>query len=351
MAYAQGTPSISNGSMTEGDQQVSGWSDVKTETGRARTVRDTQHFAQAPAALRLESVEGPVRGAAVTQTIAQAVAGQTLTISGQVKVSGQVDFAAVAVTTPGAETTWHQVTSFATVSDWEPFSGNVTIPQGSQLALVMLFMSGNGSVWLDELVVEPALRDLPVASSPESSRLITDFNAPFDFSYLAFEKSITVDKGVAHVTGTSGQGGAGIAKSLDLSALADHSPAVWVKRGPANQARQIKIFFACGEESKRTFSYNLDGVSNQQFERLLPLEGLAVSPDLVNESEDAFDPAKITTVQVQGDWTQPAVDVFLDKIELVAPTAELLALRRLTLRKWRPRQNVNGGMTKNGVKS
>ncbi len=320
---AQAPATISNGSMTSGTQQVEGWSEAKAEQGTARAVRDTGDFAKGPASLRLEAIDGAVRGAGVTQTIQHAAPGQTLKIAGQVKATGQVEFAAVAVITPGAATSWHQLTSFAQSSNWTPFDSEVTIPEGSQLALIMLFMHGNGSVWLDELTIGSP-------SAPSASLLVTDFDQPFSFSYLAFEKTVTVQQGVAHLTGATGQGGAGIVTSLDLSRLSDHSPALWVKVGPDNRTKQIKMFFAGENESKRMFSYSLDGVGAKEFVRLLPLDGLAISPALTNEEAAGFDPAKISAVQVQGDWTSQPVDVWLDKIELVPPTPELMAMRSAT---------------------
>ena len=163
-------------------------------------------------------------------------------------------------------------------------------------------------------------------ATAQTSRLITDFDEPFGFSYLAFEKTTSVQDGAAHVSGRTSQGGAGVLKSLDLSALADHSPAMWIKTGPSNQAREFKMFFASGD-AKRMFSYSLEGIGANAFARVLPQDGLAISPALTNEIDNPFDPAKITALQVQGDWSQQSVDVFIDKIELVPPNAEIMVQR------------------------
>ncbi|MBL7041273.1 MAG: glycoside hydrolase family 9 protein [Pirellulaceae bacterium] len=161
----------------------------------------------------------------------------------------------------------------------------------------------------------------------EPATLITDFDKPFNFSYQAFEKTATVADGAAHIAGKTGQGGAGVLKQVDLSKYADHALAIWVKVGPKNRAKAIKVFFAANEE-KRMFSFSLKDVKPDGYTQVLPEDGLALSPAVANEPDQAFDPATITLFQVQGDWTQAPVDVYLDKIELVPPTPEMQQQRK-----------------------
>ncbi len=93
------------------------------------------------------------------------------------------------------------------------------------------------------------------------------------------------------------------------------------------EAKAIHVFFDT-DKAKRTFSYSLEGVGRETFTQVLPNDGMAVSPKAASEPDQSFDPAKITTVQVQGDWKGEAVDIFLDKIELVPPSAEMEAQRQ-----------------------
>ena len=166
--------------------------------------------------------------------------------------------------------------------------------------------------------------DVPVRSTEEATT-VTQFDQPFSFAYQTFERSATVEDGVAHLLGKKSQGGAGVIKAMDLSPFGDHSPALWAKVGPTNRAKAIKMFFASGE-GKRMFSYSLEGVGTAEFRRLLPADALAVAPTSA-ETDEAFNPAKINMFQFQGDWSGDPVDVFIDKIELVPPTAEMLARR------------------------
>ncbi len=155
--------------------------------------------------------------------------------------------------------------------------------------------------------------------------VITEFDEPFNFAYLGFEKSVEVKRGVAHLMGKKSQGGAGVIKALDLSSLGDHSPAIWAKVGPTNRAEAFKMFFSSGE-SRRMFTYSLKDVGQDSFVRLLPEDALAVAPSEQEPDQD-FDPGKINTFQVQGDWSGKPIDVYIDKIELVPPTPEMLASR------------------------
>ncbi len=86
-------------------------------------------------------------------------------------------------------------------------------------------------------------------SFAQNARVITEFNEPFNFAYLAFEKETKVADGIAHLQSPDGKGGAGLLKSLDLTSFAEYAPAIWAKVGPRNKAKQIKWFFASGDDA------------------------------------------------------------------------------------------------------
>jgi len=156
--------------------------------------------------------------------------------------------------------------------------------------------------------------------------VISDFGRPFHFAYLSFQKKVTVADGAAHIVSKDGRGGAGWGMEPDLSAFGDHTLALWIKVGPGNKATQFKALFTSGKPS-RMFTYSLEGVSSTEFTRVLPENGVALSPALLDEPDQSFDPAKISGFQVQGNWSDLPIDVFLDKAELVPPTPEMKAQR------------------------
>ena len=169
---------------------------------------------------------------------------------------------------------------------------------GRMLAIGLLFAAGS------------ALGQAPV---------VTDFDESFHYAYLSFEKGVSVEDGVVHVVAENGQGGAGINQKMDLSKFGDFCPVLHLKSGPNNRAATIMMFFA-GTGTKRMFTYKLDGVGPDAFTAVAPNHAQAVSPVTAGEPDQSFDPAAITTFQVQGDWKPAAVDVYIDRIELVAPT-------------------------------
>src|SRR5210317_1905650 len=61
------------------------------------------------------------------------------------------------------------------------------------------------------------------------SRIIVEFDQPFQFAYLAFENAIEVTDGIAHVVARDGRGGAGMHKKSNLRRFAADSPAMWAK--------------------------------------------------------------------------------------------------------------------------
>ncbi|MBN2131773.1 MAG: glycoside hydrolase family 9 protein [Sedimentisphaerales bacterium] len=164
-------------------------------------------------------------------------------------------------------------------------------------------------------------------NEPSVSPVVTDFDQPFSYCYLAFEKGPAVADGVAHIVGRTGKGGVGVLAKMDLGKYADYTPAIWARTGPGHRSREIKVFFASGK-ARRTFVYDLRNVGQDRFVRVLPQHGLALSPDAGEETDPVFDPARIDVFQIQGDWTDDAVDLFVDKITLVAPTSEMGDQRR-----------------------
>jgi hypothetical protein len=157
--------------------------------------------------------------------------------------------------------------------------------------------------------------------------VITDFTNPPAFSYLSFENIPKVENGIVHIAAPNGQGGAGWQWSKDMNAHADHSPVLWAKTGPRNQAQSIKVFFAYGD-TKRMFSYSLKDVGQNNFVKLLPEHSLALGPAAAAEPDQAFDPAKIQVFQVQGNWKVDPIDVYLDQMELMPPAAAMIAQRQ-----------------------
>ncbi len=183
-----------------------------------------------------------------------------------------------------------------------------------------------GSLCCAEAAADAVDTSMSDGTAAGTSCLVTDFSGGFDYSYLSFEKSAAVADGVARIVAENGKGGSGIIQRWDFGQFGAYSPAIRAKAGLKNQAKQVKLSFNASG-GKRLFAYDIETLGQDAFVLLLPEHGLALSPAVANEPNQAFDPAEIEGLQIQGDWSSGAVDVLIDKIELVAPTAEMKAQR------------------------
>jgi len=313
MAVMAQLPEVVNGDMSAGGETPSGWT-LKADEGQMALVRDTADFASAPASLRLEAVGGKAKGNASQRL--ELVPGQTFAVTGKVRAAGQVGYAAVVMLVPGAKTPWNPLTSFATATAWDAFSAKFTVPADATWGLLMVFMDGEGQVWLDDVAIaEPA--------AAAATSVIEDFNRGPDFAYSDFAQAAAVARdGALHIKAPAGRGGAARNVDLDLGAFADHTPVLWLKTGAGNRAKQIRVFIEDAAKVRRNFTYSLSGIGADAFTMVVP-EGAAP----LRADDASFDVAAVRMFQIQGAWNNDPVEVVVDRIELVAPDAAMLAER------------------------
>lgn len=142
---------LSNGDMTHGTETPTDWA-LKFDVGTLKMVRDTSSFVSAPASLRLESVGGKAKGLA-SQRINLAD-GETVKITAKVKTEGSVGHAALVMLAIGGSPNWNEVATFKNATDWQTVSADFTAPPGTQFCLLLLFMDGEGKVWLDDASIQ-----------------------------------------------------------------------------------------------------------------------------------------------------------------------------------------------------
>lgn len=150
----QAQPLITNGSMTAGGDVPAGWETLYAESGKLTAARDTTHFHLAPASLRLGSQGGPANGN-VSQALT-GTAGKTFTLAGHLKSEGNIEHGAVALLIRdkgNKQIGWQEIATIRGTQAWRPFQTKVTIPPEGQSVLLMLYMKGDGNVWLDEVQV------------------------------------------------------------------------------------------------------------------------------------------------------------------------------------------------------
>lgn len=144
---------LKNGAMSEGTLLPLGWDTEWTGKGKIAVARDTSIFHDAPAALRLESVGGSAEG-----QIAQMVpgkSGEKLLLKGFARSQGKVTVhvAIQPYKELGAPINFQVVRQLGGEQDWAPFEREIVLPEGTTVYGVVLFLTGEGKAWLDEVTV------------------------------------------------------------------------------------------------------------------------------------------------------------------------------------------------------
>ncbi len=150
-----GSNLLVNPGMTDGDAIPSAWTAVWAGTGKIASVRDTQVFKVAPAALRVESVGGTANGN-VSQGL-EGVAGKRVRITGWVKSDGVV---ATTVGLGSFDANWKslawetiQAVGTGAGSEWTQFDKTVAVPAGAVHVNLGMCIDGDGKAWFDEVAV------------------------------------------------------------------------------------------------------------------------------------------------------------------------------------------------------
>jgi endoglucanase len=162
-----GAPVVTNGSMTDGGEAPAGWTAQQPHSGQVRLVRDTEQFVEGPASLRLESVGGPLQDGKATLKLERA-AGRTFTIAAWVRSTGSAwsgprrgegirmgELAMLVQDSEWKQLAWQTICPQKTLYslEWVKFATEVTVPAEAHNVLLVLYFTGEGAVWLDELTV------------------------------------------------------------------------------------------------------------------------------------------------------------------------------------------------------
>lgn len=146
-----------NPSMSEGATAPAAWSKAWASEGAVAAARDTTVFRSAPAALRIDSVNGTAKGC-ISQS-PEGLAGRTLRTSGWVKPDG-VARAYVGI---GAFDADWKLLAWETLIDlpagspdrWTSYARTVAMPAAAVHINVAASIEGAGKAWFDDLAVCP----------------------------------------------------------------------------------------------------------------------------------------------------------------------------------------------------
>ena len=141
---------IANGDMSLGDAVPEGWSPGWHGSGKVELIRDTAVFKSAPASLCLRSIDGPATG---TATHPLSSASGAFIISGSTKADGTIKEAllAIQVFSGGKQIGWINLAQLQPSEDWQHFSQAIELPLGAEACQLVLTLTGEGHLWLDDL--------------------------------------------------------------------------------------------------------------------------------------------------------------------------------------------------------
>lgn len=148
-------PFLANGSMENGTDLPTGWNSLWTGEGKLRAFRDHTTAQDGRASLCISSVGGPAKG-----LVGQTVEGYfpNISVKGSLRSSGK---ARLMVAIQPFNEDWKAL-AFKVVanvegnSEWNAFTGRVTLPPDTVRWNVVLFLEGDGSGWLDGVSVKTA---------------------------------------------------------------------------------------------------------------------------------------------------------------------------------------------------
>jgi endoglucanase len=278
-------------------EATEGW-ETQVQDGSVSLVSDTNEFASGPKSLRLET--GPEGGEGQAVYRVEIEPGQKLALRGSIFSTGAIEYAAIALLSADSATPWQEITRLDGLTTWDTFAGEVTVPDDTRIFFIAVAIKGKGKVWFDDLeFVSP--------DDVEKPTVLATFNKKPNVAYEAFEGKVDAAEGVLHINADSGQGGAIYFINGDFSAHADQMPTIRARLGDANKARQIRLQFIDADEKQTTFTYDISGLNTQVFEVRRPLDNQALGGG-------EFDPAKLSSVQVQGNWRAEPIELFVDEI-------------------------------------
>ena len=159
----------------------------------------------------------------------------------------------------------------------------------------------------------------------QEPRVLEEYEKPFLFSYLGFDKRIAHANGVVSIDAPDGKGGAGSNVTLDLSEIAEWSPALRLRADSANKAKTIVLLLKDAAEGEAKFMFDL-APGKKDFQLLLP----RAAPPF---NHGTLDLTRVTQLQIQGAWNPDAVKISIDQILAVPPNADMESARTAIAKK------------------
>ena len=152
--------SVSNGDMEKGGTTPDGWDNKWEGRGKLSAARDTSIKHGGAASLRVDTGGMDAMGS-VGSFVDAPYPGGKVTITGFVKSEGdiKVNFAAQPFSTDWKAIAFNQIGYVQNNADWQSFTKEITLPDGTARINVNLLVEGNGKAWLDDVKITDTALD------------------------------------------------------------------------------------------------------------------------------------------------------------------------------------------------
>ncbi len=169
-----------------------------------------------------------------------------------------------------------------------------------------------------------------IRAQAQATSILADFDKPFTFGYLEWEKATSVQDGVARIKAEKDNGGVGIIGPLSLAPFAQYSPRLRLRLNEGNKADRLGMAIMDQDGTSYGYEFDLKDIAVGQFVEATPVGGASLRlPGKVNDkgATAGLDLANIKEFHLQGTWRGLPTDISFDSIDLAAPNAALQAQR------------------------
>lgn len=190
--------------------------------------------------------------------------------------------------------------------------------EGGTLSFTAKVSSAFGARMLYEITTDKEGAD-PEAEKFKVSKTATadilTFDKPFLFTYQGWKDKAVVKDSVANIQAETSKGGGGynFNNGLDIRYMSNQSPVLSLTIGKNNKAKSVKVLFSDEKGANATFIYDIEGKAVGEPLRLFPHDNVSISKP--NEGK-SIDLGVIKQIQILGDWSENAVDLCIDKLQI-----------------------------------
>ncbi len=170
---------------------------------------------------------------------------------------------------------------------------------------------------------------LGAVSASAGERSLLTFEKDPTFAFGDFKGHVSAKDGALILDAPKGRGGLGYTQSVSFAENGEMSPVLRVAVGPKHAASRLALRLKDADERERGFDYDLTQAQPGAELALYPEDGMSLSPAAMGDTADAFDPGRIVSRVLLGDFKDKPYDLRIVAVELRAPLPEHLEQRRL----------------------